>query len=91
MDVIPSLDVVHRSQFAKKPQVLLIIQSSPSSPVVDGLAPTLDEIHKSPSIKKTHTMTSADVGFLWRGFLKSRPSRSRGVPSPAVPHLSASQ
>jgi hypothetical protein len=65
---------------------LPIIQSSLSCPVVDGLAPTLDEIHKSSSVK-TKTMTSADVGFLRRGFLKSKPSRFRGCSSPAIPHL----
>jgi hypothetical protein len=87
IDVIPLLDVVHRPQSAKKLQVFLIIQSSPSSPVVDGLAPTLDEIHRSQSVKKTQTTTSADVGFIPWGFLKSRPSRSQGCSSPAVPHL----
>jgi len=46
----------------------------------------LDEIHKSQSIKKTQIATSVDVGFLRQGFLKPRPSRSRGCSSPAVPH-----
>jgi hypothetical protein len=53
MDVIPQLDVVHRLQSAKKPQVLPIIQSSPSSPVVDDMASSLDEIHRSQSVNKT--------------------------------------
>jgi hypothetical protein len=47
MDVVPSLDVVHRPQSAKKPQVLPVIQSSPTSPDDDGLVPPLDEIHRS--------------------------------------------
>jgi hypothetical protein len=53
MDVIPALDMVHRPQSMKTPEVLPIIQSFPSSPVVDGLAPKLDEIHKSPFVKNT--------------------------------------
>jgi hypothetical protein len=77
--------VVHRPQFVKKPQVFSGIQSSPTSPDDDGLVPPLDEIHRSQSVKKTHTTMSVDVGFLRQGFLKPRPSRSRGC-SPTVPH-----
>jgi hypothetical protein len=76
MDVVPPLDVVHRPQFAKKPQVLLVIQSSSTSPNDEGLAPPLDEIHRSQFVKKTQTTVSVDVGFLWWDFLKPRPFRS---------------
>jgi hypothetical protein len=85
MDVFPPLDVEYRPLSVT--QALSIFQSSPSSPVVDDLAPTLDETHKSQSVKKTQYTTSAYEGFLWRGFLKSRLSRSRGCSSPLVPHL----
>jgi len=67
---------VHRPQFAKKPQVLLVIQSSSTSPNDEGLAPPLDEIHRSQFVKKTQTTVSVDVGFLWWDFLKPRPFRS---------------
>jgi hypothetical protein len=82
MDMVPPLDVVHRPQSSKKPQVLLAIQSSSTSPNDDGLVPSLDEIHRSQSVKKTQTTMSVDVGFLQWGFLKPRPSRSRGCSSP---------
>lgn len=84
MDVIPQLDVVHRLQSAKKPQVLPIIQSSPSSPVVDDMASSLDEIRRSQFVNKTQSTMSVDEGVLRRGFLKSRPSRSQGCSSPAA-------
>jgi hypothetical protein len=32
------------------------------------------------------SLASVDEGFLWRGFLKLRPFRSRGCSSPVVPH-----
>jgi hypothetical protein len=86
MDVVPPLDVVHRPQSEKKPKVLLVIQSSPTSPDDEGLAPSLDEIRRPQSVKKTQTTTSVDVGFLQRGFLKPRPSRFLGCSSLAVPH-----
>jgi hypothetical protein len=76
MDMVPPLDVVHRPQSSKKPQVLLAIQSSSTSPNDEGLAPPLDEIHRSQFVKKTQTTVSVDVGFLWWDFLKPRPFRS---------------
>jgi hypothetical protein len=86
MDVVPPLDVVHRLQFTKKPQVFPIIKSSPTNPDDDGLVLPLDEIHRSQFVKKTQITTSVDVGFLRRGFLKPRTSRSQGCFSPAIPH-----
>jgi hypothetical protein len=86
MDVVPPLDVVHRLQFAKKPQVFPIIKYSPTNPDDGGLVLPLDEILKSQSVKKTQITTSVDVGFLQRDFLKPRSSRSRGCSSPAIPH-----
>jgi hypothetical protein len=80
------MDVVHRLQFAKKPQVFPIIKSSPTNPDDDGLVLPLDEIHRSQSVKKTQITMSVDVGFLWRDFLKPRPSRSRGCSSPTIIH-----
>lgn len=53
MDAVPPLDVVHRMQSAKKPQVLTVLQSPPTSLDDDGLVPLLDKIHRSQSIKKT--------------------------------------
>jgi hypothetical protein len=45
--------VVHRMQSAKKPLVLTVLQSPPTSLDDDGLVPLLDKIHRSQSIKKT--------------------------------------
>jgi hypothetical protein len=62
MDVFPPLEVEYGLQSVT--QALPIFQSSPSSPIVDDLAPVRDETHNSQSVKKTQYTTSADGGFL---------------------------